>query len=137
MTNVPEDVFDYSMSDDFVSETRRVPYRTGFRSRQCKGKLPLSAANKLSDRDFKRYIQNGCQFPDREQSLRDLLAGQREAGRVQALQIKQLQEADRRMQLQIDQLRALLPKTLQAPVQDSNADGTGAQSVRGLDVTKR
>lgn len=135
--NDPEDAFDYSMSNDFVSGTRQVPYRTGFRSRHCRGKLPLSTANRLSDRDFKRYIQNGCRFPDPEQDLRDLLAEQREASRVQALQIKQLQEADRRKQLQLERLLSLLPKAMQTSVSGFSTEGAGVNSVRGLDVAKR
>lgn len=138
MTNDFEDVFDYSMSDDFVSETRRVPYRTGFRARHCRGNLPLAVANRLSDRDFKRYIENGCRFPDSEQHLRDQLAEQREACRVQALQIKQLQEADRKTRLQIEQLRSLLPlQHLQASSQTSGTESSVVNTVRGLNVAKR
>lgn len=137
MKSDPEDVFDYSMSDDFVSETRRVPYRTGFRARHCRGNLPLAVANRLSDRDFKRYIENGCQFHDPELDLRNTLAEQREAARVQAVQIKQLQEADRLKQLQIERLLSLLPKALQAAVSGSSTEGAGTHSVRGLDVAKR
>ena len=132
-----DDIFDYSMSDDFISETRRVPYRTGFRSRRCKGRLPLSAANKLSDRDFRRYIASGCQFPDPEQDLRDQLAEQQRSVRVLQLQFQRNQEALRAQALQIEQLRSLLQKTLQVSAPTSSTGGWGAQSVRGLDVAKR
>ena len=133
-----EDMFDYPMSDDFVSETRLVPYRTGFRTRQCRGKLPLEKVNALSDRDFKRYIQNGCRFPDPEQDRRDQLAKLREVIRVQALQLKQLQEADRRIQFQIEQLRSLLPlQHQQTPAHASGAGSSVANPGRGLDVPKR
>ncbi|MBX9658574.1 MAG: hypothetical protein K2X00_08395 [Nitrospiraceae bacterium] len=137
MSDEQKDVFDYSMSDDFVSETRLVPYRTGFRSRHCGGKLPLGKVNALNDRDFKRYIQNGCRFLDPEQDLRVQLAEQREASCEQSRQIKQLQEAVRRTQIQIDQLRSLLPKALQAPVSDPSTAGAGSHPVRGLNVAKR
>ena len=132
-----DDIFDYSMSDDFISGTRRVPYRTGRRARQCKGKLPLAEVNRLHDRDFKRYIQKGCRFPDPEQDLRDQLAEQREASCEQSRQTKQLQDAVHRTQLQIDQLRSLLSKALQTSVSDLSTEGAGAHSVRGLDVAKR
>lgn len=137
MEDGADDIFDYPMADGFVSETRRVPYRTGFRSRQCKGRLSIAAANKLSDRDFKRYIQKGCRFPDPEQDLRDQLAEQREASCEQSRQTKQLQDAVHRTQLQIDQLRSLLSKALQTSVSDLSTEGAGAHSVRGLDVAKR
>lgn len=135
--NNPEDVFDYSMSDDFVSGTRRVPYRTGFQSRHCRGKLPIAMANRLSDRDFKRYIENGCRFPDPEQDLREQLAEQRKSVRVLQLQFQQTHETLRVQALQIEQLRSLLPKVLQASASGSTVSGAGAQSVRGLNVPKR
>lgn len=125
------------MSDAFVSGTRRAPYRTGFRARQLRGNLPIAIANKLNDRDFTRYRQNGYRFPDPEQDLRDQLAEQREAIRVQALQVNQLQEAARRNQLQLERLLSLLPKAMQASVSSSSAEGAGVNSLRGLDVARR
>ncbi|NOT95736.1 MAG: hypothetical protein HOP00_05460 [Nitrospira sp.] len=133
-----KDAYDYSMSDTFVSETRRIPYRTGFRARQYRGRLPIKKVNALNDHDFRRYCQNGCRFPDPEQDLRDQLAEQRELIRVQALHIKQNQDALRVQALQLQELRSLLPlKHPQASARTSSGGGSGSHSVRGLDVPRR
>lgn len=57
------DVFDYVMSDLFVSDTRSRPYRIGFRSR-CHPRRPsLAYINALSDLEFAAYIRHGCRLP--------------------------------------------------------------------------
>lgn len=63
MSNELEDDFDYVMSDTFISETRRVSYRTGFRPHKLQERLTPKQALALSDEEFRRYVQNGCQLP--------------------------------------------------------------------------
>ena len=138
MTNTHEDIFDYPMSDEFVSQTRPIPYRTGFRARQYRGKLLPKKANQLNDHDFRRYIQNGCRFPDPEQDLRDEIAQAQESAYVQQLQIQKQQEAIRVLQQQVQQLRSLLSvRPGQTSAEAPSAGGTETYSVRGLDVAKR
>lgn len=57
-----EDVFDYVMSDLFVSDTRSRPYRIGYRSR-CHPRRPsLAYINALCDREFAAYIRHECRL---------------------------------------------------------------------------
>ena len=53
-----DDLYDYSMSDQFVSETRQRPYRTGFRARSWREAHCLEEAMRLDDREFKLWIAN-------------------------------------------------------------------------------
>lgn len=62
--NQQDDVFDYPMGDTFVSETRHLPYRTGFRSRRHPRRPSLAYINSLCDREFTAYYRNGCRLPD-------------------------------------------------------------------------
>lgn len=57
------DVFDYPMSDMFVSETRQRPYQVGFRSRRCSARPSIKELLALPDREFNRYVRNGCRIP--------------------------------------------------------------------------
>lgn len=69
-----EDLFDYVMSDAFVSDTRIRPYRTGFRSR-CHPRRPsLPYINALCDREFAAYIRHGCRLPSASPSVEAELA---------------------------------------------------------------
>ena len=132
------DLYDYSMSDTFVSETRQVPYRTGFRTRQYRGRLPIKKANELNDHDLRRYNQNGCRFPDPEQDLRDEIAQARESAYIVQQQIQAQQEAIRVLQQQVQRLSSLLSvRPGQTSAEAPTAGGTKPYSVRGLDVTKR
>jgi hypothetical protein len=58
-----DDLFDYTMSDAFVSETRPHPYRTGFRSRRYPARPSIKQLLALPDREFNRYLRNGCRMP--------------------------------------------------------------------------
>lgn len=60
--NQQDDVFDYPMGDTFVSETRHLPYRTGFRSRRHPRRPSLAYINSLCDREFTAYYRNGCRL---------------------------------------------------------------------------
>jgi hypothetical protein len=63
MSHEPQqDVFDYAMSDTFVSETRHLPYRTGFRSRRHPRRPSLAYINSLCDREFTAYLRNDCRL---------------------------------------------------------------------------
>lgn len=58
-----QDGCDYSMSDTFVSETRTRPYRIGFRARRYSARPSIKALLALPDREFDRYLRNGCRMP--------------------------------------------------------------------------
>lgn len=58
-----QDGCDYSMSDTFVSETRTRPYRIGFRSRRYSVRPSIKQVLALPDREFNRYLRNGCRMP--------------------------------------------------------------------------
>ncbi len=69
-----EDIFDYSMSDSFISDTRSRPYRTGFRSR-CHPRRPsLAYINGLCDREFAAYIRHGCRLSSERPTVESELA---------------------------------------------------------------
>ncbi|MBX3325171.1 MAG: hypothetical protein U0223_07525 [Nitrospira sp.] len=58
-----EDVYDYTMSDLFVSDTRSRPYQTGFRSHRHLRRPSLAYINALCDLEFAAYIRHGCRLP--------------------------------------------------------------------------
>jgi hypothetical protein len=58
-----EDVFDYVMSDTFISDTRSSPYRTGFRSRHHPQRPSIPYLLSLCDQEFAAYCRNGCRLP--------------------------------------------------------------------------
>lgn len=68
-----DDVFDYVMSDTFVSETRTHPYRIGFRSRRYSTRPSIKQLLALPDREFGRYLRNGCRMPHDLLDFRDEL----------------------------------------------------------------
>ena len=114
-----DDDFDYVMSDAFVSQTRRVPCRTGFRSRKLQGKPSIKELLRLSDRDFRRYIRNGCRLPG-DQPVNDL------AG----------------LQAEIEELRAnfhVLQRQMRQLMQSSSGlrPSAATSKLRGLDVKPR
>lgn len=73
------DLYDYSMSDQFVSETRPRPYRVGFR-RRCiqswRDAHCFEEAMRLDDREFKLWIANraGRDREPQSSSVSDLSA---------------------------------------------------------------
>jgi hypothetical protein len=105
--NQQDDVFDYPMGDTFVSETRHLPYRTGFRSRRHPRRPSLAYINSLCDREFTAYYRNGCRLPDSG------LAVQGELDELRA-QMKELQ-------VELQALRQALTKT--APNSSSQRGG--------------
>lgn len=62
--NQQDDMYDYPMSDMFISETHPRPYRTGFRSRRHPRCPSLAYINSLSDREFTDYVRKGCRLRD-------------------------------------------------------------------------
>ena len=62
MADELEDVFDYPMSENFVSETRRIPYRRGFRLRRHSPRT-IEDLLALPDRDFDKWVRNLCRLP--------------------------------------------------------------------------
>ncbi len=64
-----EDVFDYPMSNHFISETCARPYRIGFRAQRDPQRPSLAHINALSDRDFAAYLRNGCRLPRDGQNM--------------------------------------------------------------------
>jgi len=67
------DIFDYTMADIFISETRPLPYRIGFRPRRHPRRPSLAYVNKLSDRDFAAYVRNNCCLPGADQDIEQAL----------------------------------------------------------------
>lgn len=133
-----EDIFDYTMGDQFISETRPRPYRTGFRPLRHPSRPSLAYINSLPDHEFLRYIQNGCRFPDQEQDLRDRIAKIQDVARAQQRQLQQAQDALRVQAAQLQELRLLLPlKRPSTSVQAPSGGAPESHSVRGLDVAKR
>lgn len=59
------DPYDYAMSDEFISATRAIPYRTGFRSRRHAPET-IKDLLALPDRDFDRWIRSLRRLPDRK-----------------------------------------------------------------------
>lgn len=103
-----DDVFDYAMSDAFVSETRPVPYRTGFRSRKLQGDPSTKELLELSERDFDRYVRNCGRLP--KDPLVDALDGLqaeneelRAAIRTLQQQMRQLMQPSSGMRLSVTQ----------------------------------
>ncbi len=58
-----DDLYDYTMSDLFISETRPRPYRIGFHRCRPPRRPSLASINALGDREFTAYCRNGCQLP--------------------------------------------------------------------------
>lgn len=58
-----DDIFDYPMGDTFVSETRHRSYRIGYRSRRYSARPSIKQLLALPDREFDRYLRNGCRMP--------------------------------------------------------------------------
>lgn len=58
-----DDIFDYPMSDTFVSETRPRPYRVGFHSRSHYRGDDYKYINALPEHKFRAYIRNDCRLP--------------------------------------------------------------------------
>lgn len=106
-----DDLFDYSMSDQFISETRQRPYRTGYRARSWREAHCFEEAMRLDDREFQLWIANR--------------AGRgREPQRGSATKIHTIQAEVNRLRRQVDELS----KTLH---QHTNT------ATRGLDVAAR
>lgn len=61
--NQEDDGYDYVMSDTFVSETRPHPYRIGCRTRRYSTRPSIKQLLALPDREFDRYLRNGCRMP--------------------------------------------------------------------------
>ncbi len=132
MADDTEDVFDYPMSDHFVSQTRRSPYRTGFQPRRFSRKPSIHEALQFSDRVFSQYVRNGCQLPNAEPDVQSELPAQQEEIRDLKIQMQAdpgaQQDAIRALQHQVGQLMQRL--NVKTP--------PGNLSERkGLDVTPR
>lgn len=88
-----EDVFDYPMSDAFISDTRPRPYGTRFRSR-CHPRRPsLQYINALSDPDFGSYVRRGCALPSESPDLEAELAQVRAELQVLHAELQALRRA--------------------------------------------
>lgn len=93
-----DNVFDYPMSDAFVSETARHPYRIGFRPRQHSAKPSIKELLALPDRDFQIYIRNGCRMPNAKPDLRAEINELRQEQEHQRQQIAALEDLVRKLQ---------------------------------------
>ncbi|MBY0246026.1 MAG: hypothetical protein K2Q17_00050 [Nitrospiraceae bacterium] len=106
-----DDPYDYSMSDQFISETRQRPYRTGFRARSWREARCFEDAMRLDDRNFKLWIANR--------------AGRgREPQRGSATTLHAIQAEVNRLHRQVDELSKALHQR-------------GNTATRGLDVAAR
>lgn len=108
-----DDIFDYPMGDTFVSETRRRPYRIGFRFRRYPARPSIKQLLALPDREFDRYLRNGCRMPHNVGDFREELLDLRR-------QLRDLQ----------NEVRALIPPNSK-PISVSRVER------KGLDVSRR
>ncbi len=106
-----DDLFDYSMSDQFISETRQRPYRTGYRARSWREAHCFEEAMRLDDREFQLWIANR--------------AGRgREPQRGSATTLHAIQAEVNRLHRQVDELSKALHQRVNT-------------TTRGLDVAAR
>ncbi|MDH5667763.1 MAG: hypothetical protein OEY86_07120 [Nitrospira sp.] len=97
------DIYDYSMSDQFVSETRQRPYRVGYRRRHHPRRPSLAYINSLPDHEFAKYLSNGCRLPDEFSVYTDELDETR-------AELHQLRTEFETLKIEVARLRQLLKR---------------------------
>lgn len=135
-----EDLCDYLMSDTAICEAPRValapglPYHIGFRSKTLSraGPPTLKQILALDDEQFRRFIQNGCQFHG-EKRTSESAAALRDSD-VSALRarVKTLEDlVHHTLRAQLSTLVTMAPTG-----SAKNVQGVGGP-VRGLDIEPR